>query len=96
MGLNRYAKKRDENEAEIISALEAIGCTVEQLDTPCDLLVGRGAKNILIEVKNPERHHKKTPAQIEFFKFWKGQVRIVETAAEAIDLVTKLTVGNAL
>lgn len=97
--MKRYAMRRDENEPEIIAALEAIGCTVYQMDQPCDLLVGRGAVNILMEIKNPAKpkgDRKKTPAQEEFFKMWKGQVRIVETVDQAIDLITKLTVRNAL
>lgn len=96
MSLLRYAKKRDENESEIIDALECIGCTVYPMDTPCDLLVGRGAKNILMEVKNPKRYSKKTTAQKMFFKTWKGQICIVKTVEEAIAVVTKLTVKNAL
>ncbi len=55
MSLRKYANMRDENEQEIVDALESIGCTVFRLDVPCDLLVGRGAVNILIEVKNPEK-----------------------------------------
>ena len=99
MSRNRYAMKRDENEGEIIAALESCGCTVYPMDLPCDLLVGRGAVNILIEVKNPNKpkgDRKKTPAQVEFFKTWKGQIRICETAEEAIKLVTTMTVKNAL
>ena len=95
--MKRYAMKRDENEEEIVTALEAIGCTVFRMDTPCDLLVGRGARNILIEIKNPAKpkgDRKKTPAQNEFFKTWKGQIRTVETSKEAIHLVTELTVKN--
>lgn len=97
--MKRYAMRRDENEPEIIVALEAIGCTVYQMDQPVDLLVGRGAVNILMEVKNPAKpkgDRKKTPAQQDFFKNWNGQVRIVETVDEAIALVTKLTVKNVL
>lgn len=91
--------RRDENEPEIISALKSIGCSVYQLDEPCDLLVGRGAVNVLIEVKNPDKpkgDRKKTPAQVAFFKTWRGQVRICETAEEAIKLVTRMTAKNAL
>ena len=98
MSLNRYAKQRDENEKEIVAALESIGCTVVRLDTPVDLLVGRGGKNILLEIKNsqlPPSRRKKTKAQREFFAHWKGQVRVVETVEEAISVVQELTVHNA-
>jgi len=99
MSLSRYRNRRDENEKEIITALESIGCTVYPMDQPCDLLVGRGGKNILIEIKNPSKpkgDRKKTDAQREFFASWKGQVRIVETVDEAIALITAMTVKNAL
>lgn len=97
--MKRYGMRRDENEKEIIDALESCGCTVYPMDRPVDLLVGRGAVNILLEVKNPNKprgDRKKTPAQREFFKAWQGQVRVVETAEEAIALVTAMTAKSAL
>lgn len=99
VSLNRYAKRRDENEAEIVKALESIGCTVHRLDTPVDLLVGRGAANLLIEVKNPDKprgDRQLTEGQRKFFAAWKGQVCQVETVDEAIKVVTRITVKNLL
>ena len=93
VSLNRYAKRRDENEPEIIQALEAIGCTVESLDEPCDLLVGRGAVALLLEVKMPGG--RKTVKQKKFAARWKGPYRIVTTADEAIEYVQKMTVLTA-
>lgn len=52
--MNR-AKRRDANESEIVKALRAAGASVTLLDgdgVP-DLLVGKGGKTWLIEVKNP-------------------------------------------
>lgn len=94
VSLNRYAKQRDENEPEIVAALESIGCTVQRLDQPVDLLVGRGANNVLMEVKNPAKipsQRRLTKAQKTFFKTWRGQVCKVETAEEAIEVVQRLT-----
>ena len=87
MTLNRYAKRRDKNEAEIVAALESIGCTVCRLDRPCDLLIGFRSFNLLIEVKSPGG--RLTKAQQDFIPAWKGQVRVLETVEEAIELVTK-------
>jgi hypothetical protein len=87
VSLSRYANRRDANEKEIVAALEKIGCTVYQLDTPVDILVGYRAKNYLIEIKT--KKGKTTEAQREFFASWKGQVRIVRTVDEAIKLVTE-------
>lgn len=94
MSLNRWAKRRDQNEAEIIQALKAIGCSVHCLDEPCDLLVGRGAITLCMEVKMPSG--RLTKNQKEFAKTWRGQYRIVTTVDEAIDYVTNMTVKNAL
>ncbi len=91
MILRRYGNKRDDNEGDIIKALEAIGCSVFRLDTPCDLLCGYRKRCYLLEVKNPEKpkwDRKKTPAQEKFFATWNGQINIVETAEEAIRIVT--------
>ena len=84
--------RRDENEPEIVQALEAIGCTVLRQDFPCDLAVGYRARNFYIEVKNPnkpKRDRQLTKTQKQFFASWKGQVRVVETPEEAIKLVTE-------
>ena len=87
MTLNRYAKKRDANEKEIVDALESIGCTVCRLDRPCDLIVGYRARNYLIEIKTP--NGRLTKAQQDFIPAWKGQVRVLETVDEALELVTQ-------
>jgi Holliday junction resolvase len=48
-----YAKRRDENEPEIVKALEGIGAKVIRLDI-VDLLVNYRGKIYLLEVKTPE------------------------------------------
>jgi len=91
MSLSRYGNKRDDNESNIINALEAIGCSVFRLDTPCDLLCGYRRRTYLLEVKNPEQpkgNRKKTKVQEKFFAEWNGQIDIVETAEQAIRIVT--------
>ena len=87
----KYAKARDLNEPEIIKALEAIGCSVFKLDMPCDLLCGYRKRCYLLEVKNPDQpksNRKKTDDQKKFFNTWNGQIDIVETAEQAIRIVT--------
>lgn len=88
MSLNRYAKRRDDNEKEIVAALEKAGCTVVRIDTPCDLLVScraRPAINWLLEVKVPGG--RLTKPQKDFVRDWPGQIRVVESAEEAIDVI---------
>lgn len=79
--------RTDANQADIIKALEKIGCTVYVIGRPVDLLVGRAARNYLLECK--AKGGKKTPFQERFFKTWEGQVRIVHSAEEAIECVTQ-------
>ena len=90
-------KSRDENEPQIVEALEAIGCTVVRIDVLGDLLVGRGSKNIVLEVKshnnNPNTKHAKE--QKEMREAWKGQITVVENPMQAIHVITQLTVKNA-
>jgi hypothetical protein len=51
MSLARYAKKRDSNEPQIISALESAGAEVWVLDRPVDLLIRFRERWHLMEVK---------------------------------------------
>ncbi len=88
MVMPRYAASTDLNQKEIVDALKKIGCDVETIGRPVDLLVGYRKRNFLIEVKRPGEKVR-TDAQREFLASWKGQVRIVETPYEAIRLVTK-------
>ena len=93
MSLNRYAKRRDANEADIVHALRAIpGVRVYLLDRPCDLLVGikkpGGCYNILLEVKPPGREHRADQKdQAEWRADWTGQIQVVTTIDEAINCV---------
>jgi hypothetical protein len=89
MSLPRYAAKVDANQKEIVDALKAIGCDVEVIGRPVDLLVGYRFHNFLIEIKREgHRPRKDQKAQQDWIKEWPGQVRVVETAEQAIKLVT--------
>ena len=61
------AKRRDENEAAIVEALRAAGCSVQQIEqgggVP-DLLVGRAGVTLLMEVKNPASKGGAEPGQV--------------------------------
>lgn len=78
--------RADNNQSEIIKALEKIGCTVYIIGRPVDLVVGRGARNWLMDCKS--KTGTKTTFQKKFFAEWKGQVRIVRSPIEAIKVVT--------
>jgi hypothetical protein len=100
VSLNRYATKRDINEAEIVAALRAVGATVVQLDKPVDLLVGFQGKTVLCEVKQPGTKVKSgdpkfvlTPNQKKFYAEWKGgelyTVRSVEQALAVLGIADR-------
>lgn len=82
----KYAKRRDDNEGDIIKALEAIGCEVEQLDKPVDLAVLYRGQVKFIEVKNPEGFNREEKSQIKFFKKWPGG--FARNPEQAIRIVT--------
>ena len=88
------AKKRDANEPEIVKALRDIGCEVELLDDPLDLLVGYRGENFLIEVKGKDG--KWTSAQEDFIPKWTGKLAVVRTPEQAIGVVTGKYKGSKL
>ena len=93
MSIHRYAAKRDGNELEIIQGLRAAGCSVQQLSVKGapDLLVGifdpeTGAPtNFLMEVK--DKRGKLTPDEREWIDAWQGQVCVVYTVEEALEVI---------
>lgn len=85
----RYAASVDSNQQEIIDALKQIGCSVVVIGRPVDVLCGFRKRNFLLEIKIPgARPRKDQKAQREFLENWQGQARIVQSAEEAIRLVT--------
>jgi hypothetical protein len=60
-----YKNNRDANEREIIDALRAAGCYVQQMDRKdgFDLLVVKNTEVFIMEVKNPARKWTLTNAE---------------------------------
>lgn len=82
---SRYRQRKDSNQTEIVDALEAIGCDVIVMHSPCDLLVGYRGLNLLLEVKRDHRPSRITPAQRKWNEGWRGQRLTVTTPQEAIE-----------
>jgi hypothetical protein len=81
--------KVDFNQQEIVEGLRKAGRTVVILNSTIDLLVGYQGKNFLLEVKRPEVRGKKTElkeSQKDFIRNWRGQVSVVYTIEEALNL----------
>lgn len=92
----RRAAKVDRNQAEIVSALRAIGASVQPLHTVgagCpDLLVGYRADNYLLEVKDgrkPASARKLTELESQWINTWRGTVYVIESVDEAIRALTQ-------
>ena len=84
----RRAAKVDVNQGDIVLALRRAGCTVQllhQVGKGCpDILVGRD-KNYLMEIKSGSG--KLTEDERDFFDEWRGQVCVVRSAEEALQVV---------
>jgi hypothetical protein len=94
----RRAARKDDNQQEIVDALRAAGCPVEVLSQEGlpDLLVGRGFRFHLLEVKDgakPPSAQQLTPAQVKFFEKWEGyprfKVNSVDEALRAVGIQTR-------
>lgn len=97
----RRAARRDDNEAIIIAALEAAGCSVVRLSAKGvpDLLIGRRGRTFLIEVIGNAKAAKYrstgglTPDQVTFRASWRGQWATARTVAEALEAIKAAEIG---
>lgn len=93
MGGFRRAARTDGNQKEIVSKLRACGFSVlhtHQLKNCFDILVGAYGLNFAFEIKDPEQpksSRKLTNGEQEFFDSWRGQVNMIETFEEALDII---------
>ena len=90
------AAKADRNQPEIVAALRMLGVTVQHLHKVgegCpDILCGVIGKNVLMEIKDGEKipsKRKLNNDQVEWHKNWRGQVAVVETVDQAIEVIQK-------
>lgn len=91
--MSLYRNRIDANQAAVIAALEAAGCTVYVVDrAPFDLVIGRQKRTWIVEVKDgaksPSRR-KLTPAQATFKETWRGQWAVVETIEQALAVIAE-------
>lgn len=85
MTLNRYAKRRDSNHAEICAALKRAGCDIIASDT-VDLIVGRAGATYCIEIKS-HKEAQLRPIQRWLRESWRGHYAIVTSVDEALKAV---------
>lgn len=86
----RRAAKTDRNQIEIVSALRELGASVAPLHQVGggipDLIVGYRGQNFLVEIK-AEAKSKLTACQVEWHGSWSGQVSIIRSVSDAIELL---------
>ena len=92
--MTRWASAVDANQAEIVSMLRTVGCSVQPLHRVgqgCpDLLVGYQGQNLLMEVKDgqkPPSARKLTPPEAAWHETWRGQVVTVSSVREALEAI---------
>ena len=88
----RWAARVDANQHAIVKALRWRGATVHLLHREgrgCpDLLVGFRGQNLLLEVKAEDG--RLTKREAEWHRDWRGQVTIVRTVGEALDILDRI------
>ena len=97
----RRSARVDANQAEIVAALRATGATVQVLSAVgqgCpDILVGYAGSNILMELKDgdkPPSKRKLTEDEAAWHGRWRGQVCVVNSAAEALKVASLTAQGG--
>ena len=85
----RWSAKVDANQVEIVRALRQAGATITHLHAVgrgCpDIIAGYNGKNYLLEIKT--NAGRMTPLEEDFLHTWRGQVAVVRTAEEALNVI---------
>lgn len=86
--------RTDDNQSEIVSALRAIGCSVQSLaalGNGCpDLMIARNGVNYLLECKNGQlapSGQALTVMEKLWIENWKGRVAVVNSVESALAAV---------
>ena len=94
MTKNRYARRIDANQPEIVEALRKMGVAVIVANAEgYDLITAAAGKMALVEVKDgskPPSAQKLTPAELDLLQNWPGDYVIVANLDQAADLARRL------
>ena len=91
----RRAARVDANQVDIVGRLRLFGCSVlivSQLKNCFDILVGYKGVNYAFEIKDghkPPSQRKLTGGEKKFFSEWKGQVDVIESFEDAMDVMRR-------
>src|SRR5258706_9543799 len=89
----RRAARTDDNQHELVEALKKIGAKCYFIGKPVDLLVGFRGRNMLLEVKRPDKRgqeSKITQEQKDFIATWPGEVVRSEEHTSELQSLTNL------
>jgi len=93
----RRRSRTDSNQPAIVKIFRSLGCSVQHLHTVgqgCpDILVGKLGVNLMVEIKDGSRgpsDRKLTIDEMNWHKEWSGQVCVIESDQDAIDLIAGL------
>lgn len=95
MSKNRYGKRIDANQPEIVEQLLELPCVTVELDRD-DIYVGYKGVNYWIEIKDPKRTLRQDgrirpdtfkESQIDLLRDWTGQYAIAWTFEEVLDII---------
>lgn len=84
------AARVDANQPEIVKAFRDLGWSVliiSQLKNCCDIVVAKGGRTILVEIKDgskPPSQRKLTEGESKFFSTWKGIWAIVNSVDDVM------------
>ena len=89
-------KRVDVNQAEIVEILRGMGCSVQHMHElgkgAPDILVGYRGDNYLFEIKDPGKPpsaRKLTDDEQRWHERWRGQVAVVTSAYDVIEILKK-------
>lgn len=94
-------KRVDANQPDMTKLLRIMGASVQPIHVVgkgCpDLLVGYDGLNYLLEIKDPIKPpsaRKLTDDEQKWHENWRGQVAVVETIGDVIEIILKSKRGN--
>lgn len=89
----RRASRVDDNQADLVAELRGAGMSVAVTSQVGhgfpDLVVGYEGRNLLLEVKDPNKspsRRKLTPDEVKWHDEWQGTVYVVTTPQEVLEL----------
>jgi hypothetical protein len=90
------ARRTDNNQAEIVDALRKVGASVAITsrlgDGFPDIVVGYMGQNAMAEIKDGNAGL--TEDEMKFFQDWRGNLRILRSVEDAMQLLYAMRLGN--